>query len=104
MFFYKETVKKQYTWLGLLSFTCFIVHQILRRNCMYLLFDIAKVSLCLLTLLESSFLTSALQVQKPLLQTRCVGTCNAGTCIDGQCVCPPGWTGTQCESCYGRVK
>lgn len=29
---------------------------------------------------------------------------NGGICRDGVCLCPSGWTGSQCDSCFGRIK
>lgn len=29
---------------------------------------------------------------------------NGGICRDGICRCPTGWIGSQCDSCFGRVK
>ncbi|KAI6177440.1 hypothetical protein M3Y97_00907400 [Aphelenchoides bicaudatus] len=38
------------------------------------------------------------------LSKQCDRPCfNGGTCLDGVCVCAPGWTGPQCDSCFNRI-
>ncbi|XP_013386295.1 attractin-like isoform X2 [Lingula anatina] len=34
----------------------------------------------------------------------CDVSCENGNCKNGKCVCFPGWTGTSCQSCGGRVR
>lgn len=29
---------------------------------------------------------------------------NGGTCQNGICICPAGWSGSQCDSCFGRIR
>ncbi|CAJ0947291.1 unnamed protein product, partial [Mesorhabditis belari] len=41
-------------------------------------------------------------VEKVLTHT-CNG-CFKGPCVEGKCVCFPGWSGDQCDQCYGRIK
>ncbi|CAJ0564969.1 unnamed protein product, partial [Mesorhabditis spiculigera] len=30
--------------------------------------------------------------------------CYNGACVNGSCVCVPGWIGKQCDQCFGRIK
>lgn len=37
--------------------------------------------------------------------TSCDDTqCLHGLCFDGRCVCKPGWQGTACDQCGGRIR
>ncbi|TMS36219.1 hypothetical protein L596_003438 [Steinernema carpocapsae] len=47
---------------------------------------------------------ASFEVQKPILTAKCDKRClNGGSCANGSCVCQPGWTGAQCQYCFGRV-
>lgn len=62
----------------------------------------------LLALVVDSFLfpsiNAVLESQRALTATKSSTPCMVGQYINGQCVCPPGWTGPFCEHCFGRQK
>ena len=36
--------------------------------------------------------------------TQQLKVCGEGDCVNGTCICFPGWTGEFCEQCHGRIR
>ncbi|GFO40944.1 Attractin [Plakobranchus ocellatus] len=56
--------------------------------------------LCILSFL----ILATTEVSSSKSKSQACSDCDQGKCINGSCVCLPGWRGSLCDQCYGRIR